>query len=292
MCLKATSKNGLPVVKNTFVVKTTEIFFKIPYMYSIAMRPIFLVSLKNKRVLATKGSKHVYQVEHHLKVKFDSSTEISTRKSKLIVTKESLAVVLDIAVSQLKSDSIVNGFKASGLYPMISYTVGDAKILKFENLDNSKDPNGDSELLLNVFKLFKIRPCIENLLTCQPAGNKEYTHNIRNIQNLPIVTEDNIPLDIPSTSNDVYLIEDSISSEKINKSINSFPFLAKNATKEGVAANAEIFKNHQTLPVNHKTRSTTSSGGVRVHIPETNIAKENQAESASQVSGSVTKTFI
>ncbi|XP_072395014.1 uncharacterized protein [Diabrotica undecimpunctata] len=110
--------------------------------------------------------------------------------SNSVITKENFALVLNTAISQLKSDSIINGFKASGLYPWnpeaIDYskclgkikkphkginhtisvkksiiyedfvdTVAAAKILEFQNLDNCEELSGDSKLLFNIFNLFQ-----------------------------------------------------------------------------------------------------------------------------------------
>lgn len=142
-------------------------------------------------------------------------------------------MVLNTAIGALKLQSIVNGFKASGLFPWdasaidyskclgkakiqnndlketpyeknsISYTdfvqiIGAAKILEFKNLNNSQGLTGDSLLLYNLFKAFKNKPSTVTLPISQPTENDEIIYDLTEI---PIVTEDNIRLDFPSTSN-------------------------------------------------------------------------------------------
>lgn len=144
-----------------------------------------------------------------------------------VVTKENFASVLKTAISQLKSNSIVSGFKATGLFPWnpeaIDYSkclgkinspnknlneticpkqsityddfvqiVGHEKILVFEALDNSDKLIGDSKLLFSVFKIFKNI----DLPTLQPTDRDGITCNIQGVD-IMTDTEDNIPVSIP-----------------------------------------------------------------------------------------------
>ncbi|XP_030752340.1 uncharacterized protein LOC115879587 [Sitophilus oryzae] len=106
-----------------------------------------------------------------------------------VVTKENFALVLNSAISSLKSVSIINGFKTTGLYPWnpsaidyskylgknnsrikesvsqevsITYAdfeklVGTEKIKMFQN-NACEDLNEEAQILYNMFQLFKNKP--------------------------------------------------------------------------------------------------------------------------------------
>ncbi|XP_057659301.1 uncharacterized protein LOC130895773 [Diorhabda carinulata] len=124
-------------------------------------------------------------------------------------------------------------------------TVGAAKISELKNIYSSENLTGDSKLLYNVFKEFKNKPSTDNLIS-QFTDSDEITYDI---QDIPVITEDNILCDVPSTSNceplmqfaknssPEMLLEDCnkgiVSNEKKNTSIEKFFFWPETPKRKG-----------------------------------------------------------